>query len=78
MNFLIFTLFFILSNVVDSYKILIFVPGLSNSNLLFFYRFGDMLGKRGHDVTLFVIQYNKFANIDKPKFANELKYPGIC
>lgn len=55
---------------VDSYKILISVPGISSSQLIFNYRLGDLLASRGHEVTLYVAQfYESLDTTKRPKHA---------
>lgn len=62
----------------NSAKVLIFVPGLSNSQVVFNYRIGDLLASHGHDVTLYRPQYNPDANRGKPSSsAKELKFKAI-
>lgn len=64
-------------SAINAAKILIFVPAISNSQLIFNYRFGDMLSSHGHDVTMYVMVYSHDAKVEQPKMAKELKFAGI-
>lgn len=44
------------------YKVLLFVPGMSNSQTLYFARIGELLAQHGHEVTSFKAIYDPRAN----------------
>lgn len=70
--------FLTIFQLASSAKILIFVPGLSNSQIVFNYRVGDLLASHGHDVTLYRPQYNPDASRGKPSStAKELKFKAV-
>ena len=64
----------VIPELVKAYKILLFAPGISNSQMMFNYRLGELLASAGHNVTIFRAQYNEAANKGKVERANEIVF----
>lgn len=64
------------SSTCSAYKILLFAPGHSSSQILFNYRFGDMIASYGHNVTIFVAHYSRNAKAQLPNLAKVVLFEG--
>ncbi len=61
--------------LAQTVKVVIFVPTLSNSQLILNYRIGDLLAQAGHDVTMFRPQYNADALKGSSNLTKEIRIP---
>lgn len=57
----------------SSYKVVIFVPTISNSQMVFNYRLGDLIASAGHDVTMYRPQYNPDALKGSSNLSKEIR-----
>lgn len=66
----------VIFNVSHCLRILIIVPGISNSHVLFNYRLAQMLTNSGHNVTLlnFVMAFNGRVMSNPPTGVTEIRF----
>ncbi len=66
-------LFASLFSLTRSVKVIIFVPTMANSGIVFNYRVGDLLAQAGHDVTMFRPQLNPDAHKGSSNLTKEIR-----
>ncbi|KAK0420565.1 hypothetical protein QR680_014762 [Steinernema hermaphroditum] len=61
----------------DAARVLVYSPSISNSHIIMNGRIADVLVKAGHDVTLFIPEYNSASTLNGSKLARIVRMGGL-